>query len=238
MEEKEIKFEECMKRLEEIVDSISKETLPLDESLKLYEEGKLIEKTSMQYYDEEAQQFLADRYITGTCPHCKNEHAYGDQCEACGTSLNATDLIDPKSALSGSTPVLKETKHWYLPLDQYDPWLREWILKGHKDDWRPTVYGQCKSWIEQGLQPRAVTRDLSWGVQVPLENAEGKVLYVWFDAPIGYVSNTKELCEKDPEKWGTWQKWWQDWRYCTTKRLICATSYTTGNACPKVPIRK
>ena len=174
---------------------------------KLYDEGKLIEKTSMQYYDEEAKQFLADRYITGTCPHCKNEHAYGDQCEVCGTSLNATDLIDPKSALSGNTPVLKETKHWYLPLDQYDPWLREWILKGHKDDWRPTVYGQCKSWIDQGLQPRAVTRDLNWGVKVPLADAEGKVLYVWFDAPIGYISATKEWAEAHHTDW---QPWWKD----------------------------
>ncbi len=174
---------------------------------KLYESGKLVEKVSQQYYDEEAQQFLADRYITGTCPHCKNEHAYGDQCEACGTSLNATDLINPKSALSGSTPVLKETRHWYLPLDQYDPWLREWILKGHKDDWRPTVYGQCKSWIDQGLQPRAVTRDLDWGVKVPLPEADGKVLYVWFDAPIGYISATKEWADANN---GNWEEWWKD----------------------------
>lgn len=174
---------------------------------KLYDDGKLIEKTSSQYYDEEAQQFLADRYITGTCPHCKNEHAYGDQCEACGTSLNATDLINPKSTLSGNTPILKETKHWYLPLDQYDPWLREWILKGHKDDWRSTVYGQCKSWIEQGLQPRAVTRDLNWGVKVPLEEADGKVLYVWFDAPIGYISATQEWAA---EHNCDWQKWWKE----------------------------
>ena len=173
----------------------------------LYDNGKLIEKTSQQYYDEEAHEFLADRYITGTCPHCNNEHAYGDQCEACGTSLSATDLINPKSALSGNTPVLKETKHWYLPLNEYDGWLREWILQGHKGDWRPTVYGQCKSWIEQGLQPRAVTRDLSWGVKVPLENAEGKVLYVWFDAPIGYISATKEWAE---EHHTDWKPWWQD----------------------------
>ena len=173
----------------------------------LYDNGKLIEKTSQQYYDEEAHEFLADRYITGTCPHCNNEHAYGDQCEACGTSLSATDLINPKSALSGNTPVLKETKHWYLPLNEYDGWLREWILQGHKADWRPTVYGQCKSWIEQGLQPRAVTRDLSWGVKVPLENAEGKVLYVWFDAPIGYISATKEWAE---EHHTDWKPWWQD----------------------------
>jgi methionyl-tRNA synthetase len=174
---------------------------------KLYDEGKLIEKTSMQYYDEEAKQFLADRYITGTCPHCKNEHAYGDQCEVCGTSLNATDLINPRSALSGNTPVLKETKHWYLPLDQYDPWLRKWILKGHKDDWRPTVYGQCKSWIDQGLQPRAVTRDLNWGVKVPLADADGKVLYVWFDAPIGYISATKEWAAAHNTEW---EKWWKN----------------------------
>ena len=174
---------------------------------KLYQDGKLVEQTSMQYYDEEAKQFLADRYITGTCPNCGNEHAYGDQCEACGSSLNATDLINPKSALSGNTPVLKETKHWYLPLDQYDPWLREWILKSHKEDWRPTVYGQCKSWIEQGLQPRAVTRDLNWGVKVPLKEADGKVLYVWFDAPIGYISFTKQWAEQNG---GDWEKWWKN----------------------------
>ena len=173
----------------------------------LYDNGKLIEKTSQHYYDEEAHEFLADRYITGTCPHCNNEHAYGDQCEACGTSLSATDLINPKSALSGNTPVLTETKHWYLPLNEYDAWLREWILQGHKADWRPTVYGQCKSWIEQGLQPRAVTRDLSWGVKVPLKEAEGKVLYVWFDAPIGYISATKEWAEAHNTDW---KPWWQD----------------------------
>ena len=173
----------------------------------LYENGKLIEKTSQQYYDEEAHEFLADRYITGTCPHCNNEHAYGDQCEACGSALNATELINPKSALSGNTPVLKETKHWYLPLNEYDSWLREWILQGHKTDWRPTVYGQCKSWIEQGLQPRAVTRDLSWGVKVPLKEAEGKVLYVGFDAPIGYISATKEWAEAHQTDW---KPWWQD----------------------------
>lgn len=173
----------------------------------LYDNGKLIEKTSEQYYDEEAHEFLADRYITGTCPHCKNEHAYGDQCEVCGTSLNATDLINPKSALSGNTPVLKETKHWYLPLNDYDTWLREWILQGHKNDWRHTVYGQCKSWIEQGLQPRAVTRDLNWGVKVPLIDAEGKVLYVWFDAPIGYISATKEWALAHNTNW---EPWWKD----------------------------
>ena len=174
---------------------------------KLYNEGKLIEQTSMQYYDEEAHQFLADRYITGTCPHCNNERAYGDQCEACGTSLSATDLINPKSVLSGNAPVMKETKHWYLPLNEYEPWLKEWILKGHKDDWKSNVYGQCKSWIEAGLQPRAVTRDLDWGVKVPLEEAAGKVLYVWFDAPIGYISFTKEWAAAHNQDW---EKWWKD----------------------------
>ncbi|MCF0211925.1 MAG: methionine--tRNA ligase [Bacteroidales bacterium] len=171
---------------------------------KLYDEGKFIEKVSEQYYDEEAHQFLADRYITGTCPRCGNERAYGDQCEACGTSLNATDLINPKSALSGSKPVLKATKHWFLPLDKDEPWLREWILESHRGDWKTNVYGQCKSWIDAGLQPRAVTRDLDWGVQVPLPDAEGKVLYVWFDAPIGYISFTKQLKGDD------WEKWWKD----------------------------
>ncbi len=170
---------------------------------KLYDKGEFIEKVSQQYYDEEAQQFLADRYITGTCPHCHNERAYGDQCEACGTSLNATDLINPKSAISGSQPVLRDTKHWYLPLDKWEPFLREWILEGHKE-WRSNVYGQCKSWIDMGLQPRAVSRDLDWGVPVPVEGADGKVLYVWFDAPIGYISNTKELL---PD---SWEKWWKD----------------------------
>lgn len=169
---------------------------------KLFNEGKFIEKTSLQYYDEETRQFLADRYITGTCPKCGNEHAYGDQCEACGTSLNATDLINPKSTLSGNPPVMRETKHWYLPLDQYEGWLRQWILEEHKDDWKTNVYGQCKSWIDDGLQPRAVTRDLDWGVKVPLPDAEGKVLYVWFDAPIGYISFTKQLTTE-------WEKWWK-----------------------------
>ncbi|MDL2230875.1 methionine--tRNA ligase [Bacteroidales bacterium OttesenSCG-928-L19] len=173
---------------------------------KLNDDGKLIEMTSMQYYDEEAKQFLADRYITGGCPHCNNENAYGDQCEACGTSLSANDLINPKSVLSGNVPVLRETKHWYLPLNQYEPWLKEWILKEHQEDWKTNVYGQCKSWIEQGLHPRAVTRDLDWGVKVPLEEADGKVLYVWFDAPIGYISATKEWAlEKDT----TWEEWWK-----------------------------
>ncbi len=170
---------------------------------KLYAEGKFIEKTSQQYYDEEAHQFLADRYITGTCPKCGNEHAYGDQCEACGTSLNATDLINPKSTLSGNPPVMRETKHWYLPLNQYEPWLRQWILEEHKEDWKTNVYGQCKSWIDDGLQPRAVTRDLDWGVKVPLPDVEGKVLYVWFDAPIGYITFTKQLKGDD------WEKWWK-----------------------------
>ncbi|MBD1397954.1 methionine--tRNA ligase [Pontibacter sp. JH31] len=171
--------------------------------LKLYNDGKFIEQTTQQYYDEKAQQFLADRYIVGTCPKCGNENAYGDQCEACGTSLNATDLINPKSTLSGAVPVMRETKHWYLPLNEYEPWLREWIVEGHKGDWKPNVYGQCKSWIDQGLQPRAVTRDLDWGVPVPVEGAEGKVLYVWFDAPIGYISATKDLT---PD----WEKYWKD----------------------------
>ncbi|MDR1005266.1 MAG: methionine--tRNA ligase [Bacteroidales bacterium] len=170
---------------------------------KLYDEGKFIERVSEQYYDQAAQTFLADRYIIGTCPHCGNEKAYGDQCEACGSSLSPNELINPKSALSGNEPVLKETKHWYLPLNDYEDFMSQWILEEHKE-WKTNVYGQCKSWIEQGLQPRAVTRDLDWGVKVPLADAEGKVLYVWFDAPIGYISNTKELCPDD------WEKWWKD----------------------------
>ncbi|MEI6886273.1 MAG: methionine--tRNA ligase [Bacteroidota bacterium] len=170
---------------------------------KMYDAGQFIEKVSEQYYDEATGHFLADRYITGTCPNCGFEKAYGDQCEKCGSSLNATDLINPRSVLSGNPPVMKETRHWFLPLDQYEPWLREWILEGHKDDWKTNVYGQCKSWIEQGLQPRAVTRDLDWGVKVPVEGAEGKVLYVWFDAPIGYISATREL---RPD----WEKYWKD----------------------------
>ena len=169
---------------------------------KLYDEGKFIEKTSMQYYDEQADMFLADRYIVGKCPFCGNERAYGDQCEACGTSLSAKDLIDPVSAITGNKPVLRETKHWYLPLDQYEDWLKKWILEEHKE-WKPNVYGQCKSWLDNGLQPRAVTRDLNWGVPVPLDEAKGKVLYVWFDAPIGYISATKDLT---PE----WEKYWKD----------------------------
>ena len=176
---------------------------------KLYDEGKLVEETTEQLYDEEAKQFLADRYVVGECPHCHSEGAYGDQCEKCGRDLSPTELINPKSTISGSTPVLKETKNWYLPLNEYQEWLKQWILEGHKE-WRPNVYGQCKSWLEMDLQPRAMTRDLNWGIPVPIEGADGKVLYVWFDAPIGYVSNTVELCEKEPEKWGSWQKWWQD----------------------------
>jgi len=168
----------------------------------IYEKGGFTEQTTEQFFDEEANQFLADRYITGTCPKCGFEKAYGDQCESCGTSLNATDLINPKSMLSGNVPVMRETKHWYLPLDQYESWLKEWILEGHKE-WKPNVYGQCKSWIDGGLNPRAVTRDLDWGIPVPVAGADGKVLYVWFDAPIGYISATKELT---PD----WEKYWKD----------------------------
>ena len=169
---------------------------------KLYDDGKFIEQVSEQYYDEEAKTFLADRYITGTCPRCGAEGAYGDQCEKCGATLSPDELINPKSALSGGELVKKETKHWYLPLDQYEKWLSEWILDGHKE-WRSNVYGQCKSWIDGGLQPRAVSRDLNWGVPVPVEGSEGKVLYVWFDAPIGYISNTQELLPQ------SWEKWWK-----------------------------
>ena len=176
---------------------------------KLYDKGEFIEQTSEQYYDEEAGQFLADRYITGKCPHCGNERAYGDQCESCGTSLSPTDLINPKSAISGSKPVMRQTRHWYLPLDKHEAWLRDYILNNHKE-WKTNVYGQCKSWLDVGLQPRAVSRDLDWGVPVPLPDAEGKVLYVWFDAPIGYISNTIELCSEKPEKFGNWERWWKD----------------------------
>lgn len=168
----------------------------------LYDKGEFAELESEQYYDEAAKTFLADRYITGTCPHCKNEGAYGDQCEQCGTSLTPTDLLNPKSAVSGATPVLRSTKHWYLPLDKHQAWLAPWILQDHPE-WRANVSGQCKSWFEMGLQPRAVSRDLDWGIPVPVEGAEGKVLYVWFDAPIGYISNTKELYPND------WEKWWK-----------------------------
>lgn len=176
---------------------------------KLYEEGKLVEKESEQLYDEEAKQFLADRYVMGECPHCGNPNAYGDQCEKCGSDLSPLELKSPRSTISGSQPVLKNTKNWYLPLNDYQEWLKEWILKEHQE-WRPNVYGQCKSWLDMDLQPRAMTRDLDWGIPVPIEGAEGKVLYVWFDAPIGYISNTKELCDNEPEKFGNWEKWWKD----------------------------
>ncbi len=170
---------------------------------KLYEKGEFVEKESEQYYDEEAKTFLADRYITGECPHCHNEGAYGDQCEKCGTALSPTELINPQSTISGATPVLRRTKHWYLPLDKHQQWLEPWITQEHRE-WRSNVMGQCKSWFDMGLQPRAVSRDLDWGIPVPVEGADGKVLYVWFDAPIGYISNTKELL---PD---SWEKWWKD----------------------------
>lgn len=171
--------------------------------LDLYNKGKFVKKTSEQYYDEEAKTFLADRYITGECPHCHAQGAYGDQCEKCGSTLSPRELINPRSTISGSKPVLKETTHWYLPLNEYEDWLRKWILEDHKE-WRPNVYGQCKSWLDMHLQPRAVTRDLDWGIPVPLEEGKGKVLYVWFDAPIGYISNTRELRPDD------WELWWKD----------------------------
>ncbi|OIQ19266.1 MAG: methionine--tRNA ligase [Flavobacterium sp. MedPE-SWcel] len=173
---------------------------------KLYKEGKFIEEVTEQLYDEEANQFLADRFVMGTCPKCGNEEAYGDQCEKCGSSLNATDLINPKSTISGSIPITKSTKHWFLPLDEYDTFLREWILEGHKNDWKSNVYGQVKSWLDDGLKPRAVTRDLDWGISVPVEGAEGKVLYVWFDAPIGYISSTKEWAEREGKDWEPYWK--------------------------------
>ncbi len=172
----------------------------------LYDKGEFIEKNALQYFDEENQVFLADRYITGTCPRCDYPKAYGDQCENCGTSLSPDDLIDPHSALSGKPPVKKETKHWYLPLDKYEAWLKQWILEEHKNDWKPNVYGQCKSWLDHGLQPRAVTRDLDWGVKVPLPDTEGKVLYVWFDAPIGYISATREWAALHDTDWEVWWK--------------------------------
>ncbi|CEJ69994.1 Methionine--tRNA ligase [Chryseobacterium oranimense G311] len=173
----------------------------------LYEKGKFTEEVSEQYFDEQAGEFLADRYIVGTCPNCGNENAYGDQCEKCGTTLSPSELINPKSMLSGNVPVLKETKNWYLPLNEYEDFLNEWIIEGHKDDWKPNVYGQVKSWLNDGLKPRAMTRDLNWGVPVPLPNAEGKVLYVWFDAPIGYISFTKEWAEKNGKDW---KDYWQN----------------------------
>ena len=173
----------------------------------LYEKGKFIEETSAQLYDEEAQQFLADRFVIGTCPKCGYEESYGDQCENCGTSHNAKDLIKPRSVITGNTPTLKETKHWYLPLDQYQDWLKKWILEGHKEDWKPNVLGQVKSWIDDGLKPRAVTRDLDWGIPVPVKGGEGKVLYVWFDAPIGYISSTKEWAQQQGKDW---EPYWKD----------------------------
>ena len=174
---------------------------------KLYEQGDFIEEISEQLYDEEAHQFLADRFVIGTCPKCGNPEAYGDQCERCGSSLNATDLIDPKSSITGSKPTLKATKHWFLPLNRYQEFLEQWILEGHKSDWKPNVYGQVKSWLDDELKPRAVTRDLDWGIPVPVEGAEGKVLYVWFDAPIGYISSTKEWAEREGKDW---RPYWQD----------------------------
>jgi len=174
---------------------------------KLYNEGKFIEEVTEQLYDAQAEQFLADRFVIGTCPKCQHPEAYGDQCEKCGTSLNATDLINPKSTITGTVPVLKSTKHWFLPLNQYDAFMREWILVGHKNDWKSNVYGQVKSWLDDGLKPRAVTRDLDWGIPVPVEGAEGKVLYVWFDAPIGYISSTKEWAEKVGKDW---TPYWKD----------------------------
>ena len=173
----------------------------------LYDKGDFIEETSEQLYDEQAGQFLADRFVIGTCPKCGNEEAYGDQCERCGTSLNATDLINPKSTLTGSKPVLRQTKHWFLPLQDYTEFLEKWIIEGHKNDWKPNVYGQVKSWIDDGLRPRAVTRDLDWGIPVPVEGAEGKVLYVWFDAPIGYISSTKEWAAREGKDW---EPYWKD----------------------------
>ena len=176
---------------------------------KLYDEGKLVEQSTKQFYDEKTEKFLTDRDVVGECPYC-HKQAYGNQCEeGCGRALEPTELINPRSKETGETPVLKETKNWYLPLNEYQQWLKEWILENHKE-WRPNVYGQCKSWLDMDLQPRAMTRDLDWGIPVPVEGADGKVLYVWFDAPIGYISNTKELCDNEPEKWGSWEKWWQD----------------------------
>ncbi|MGY8916334.1 MAG: methionine--tRNA ligase, partial [Flavobacteriales bacterium] len=172
----------------------------------LYDKGDFIEEVTEQLYDPEANQYLADRFVIGTCPKCGHEEAYGDQCENCGSSLNATDLINPKSTISGAKPVMMETKHWFLPLDRYEDFLKEWILEGHKKDWKSNVYGQCKSWIDDGLRPRAVTRDLDWGIPVPVEGAEGKVLYVWFDAPIGYISSTKEWAAREGKNWEDYWK--------------------------------
>ena len=194
-------------------DNYSRTSLPIhhqtasDFFRKLYEQGDFIEEISEQLYDEEAHQFLADRFVIGTCPKCGNPEAYGDQCERCGSSLNATDLIDPKSSITGSKPTLKATKHWFLPLNRYQEFLEKWILEGHKNDWKPNVYGQVKSWLDDELKPRAVTRDLDWGIPVPVDGAEGKVLYVWFDAPIGYISSTKEWAERVGKDW---RPFWQD----------------------------
>lgn len=193
-------------------DNYSRTSLPIHHETaseffrKLYDKGDFIEEVTEQLYDAKANQFLADRFVTGTCPKCGNEEAYGDQCEKCGSTLNATDLINPKSTITGETPVLKSTKHWFLPLDRYDAFLREWILEGHKNDWKPNVYGQVKSWIDGGLEPRAVTRDLDWGIDVPVEGAEGKKLYVWFDAPIGYISSTKEWAQREGKDWEPYWK--------------------------------
>lgn len=183
---------------------------------KLYDDGKFVQMESEQYYDEKEGEFLTDRNIRGTCPHCGNQEAYGDQCEKCGRDLSPEELINPYNAVTGNPLVKKSTKHWYLPLDHYQQWLEKWILEEHKE-WRPNVYGQCKSWLDSGLRPRAVTRDLNWGIPVPVEGAEGKVLYVWFDAPIGYISNTKEVCDAQPEKYGNWEQWWQD----EETKMIC-----------------
>ena len=174
---------------------------------KMHVAGQFIEEVTEQLYDPEAKQYLADRFVTGTCPKCNHKEAYGDQCEQCGSSLNATELINPKSTLSGAEPILKETKHWFLPLDQYEDFMKEWVIEGHKDDWKPNVYGQVKSWLDEGLRPRAVTRDLDWGIPVPVEGADGKVLYVWFDAPIGYISSTKEWAAKNNKDW---EPYWKD----------------------------
>ncbi|MCL4114431.1 UNVERIFIED_CONTAM: hypothetical protein GTU68_059147 [Idotea baltica] len=193
-------------------DNYSRTSLPVhhktasDFFQKLYDKGDFIEETTAQLFDEEAQQFLADRFVIGTCPKCGHEEAYGDQCENCGSSLNATDLINPKSTISGTVPTTKETKHWFLPLNRYEDFLKKWILEGHKNDWKPNVYGQCKSWIDGGLEPRAVTRDLDWGIPVPVEGGEGKVLYVWFDAPIGYISSSKEWAEREGKDWEPYWK--------------------------------
>ena len=174
---------------------------------KMQAAGQFVEEVTEQLYDPEAKQYLADRFVTGTCPKCNHTEAYGDQCEQCGSSLNATELINPKSTLSGAEPILKKTKHWFLPLDQYEDFMKEWVIEGHKDDWKPNVYGQVKSWVDEGLRPRAVTRDLDWGIPVPVEGADGKVLYVWFDAPIGYISSTKEWAAKNKKDW---EPYWKD----------------------------